>query len=102
MTKTSTIELSTITEFRARLRGKLLLPGDEEYNSARRVWNGLIDRYPALVVRCAEVSDVISAVRFARDEPLTVAVRSGGHSVAGHGVCDIVAFFCLPYRSGFL
>ena len=88
MTKTSTIELSTITEFRARLRGKLLLPGDEEYNSARRVWNGLIDRYPALVVRCAEVSDVISAVRFARDEPLTVAVRSGGHSVAGHGVYD--------------
>ena len=88
MNKTTDSEFSTINEFRARLRGKLLRPGDDEYNSARQVWNGMIDKHPALIVRCAEVSDVVNAIRFARNERLTVAVRSGGHSVAGHGVCD--------------
>jgi hypothetical protein len=88
MTKASDINPSAINEFRARLRGKLLRPGDEEYNTARQVWNGMIDKHPALIVRCAEGSDVVNAIRFARNERLTVAVRSGGHSVAGHGVCD--------------
>ncbi|MGA8656014.1 MAG: FAD-binding oxidoreductase [Chthoniobacterales bacterium] len=88
MTNTSEIDTSTINDFRARLRGELLSPGDHGYDTARRVWNGVIDKHPALIVRCAEVSDVICAVRFALDEQLRVAVRSGGHSVAGHGVCD--------------
>jgi FAD binding domain/Berberine and berberine like len=88
MTMTTDINSFKIKDLRGRLRGQLLSPGDEGYDTARRVWNGMIDKYPALIVRCAEVSDVISAIRLARNERLTVAVRSGGHSVAGHGMCD--------------
>lgn len=73
---------------RARFRGALLRPGEEGWDEARRVWNGAIDRRPALVARAAGADDVVEAVRFARERGLTVAVRCGGHSVAGHGVCD--------------
>jgi FAD/FMN-containing dehydrogenase len=66
----------------------MLRPDDGGYDAARRVWNGLIDRYPTVIVRCATVSDVICAIGLARKERLTVAVRSGGHSAAGHGVCE--------------
>lgn len=70
------------------LHGELIGPNDEGYESARRVWNGLVDKHPALIVRCNDVSDVISAVQFARSQDLTVAVRAGGYDVSGHGVCD--------------
>ena len=69
-------------------RGELLHPGDPGYEDARRVWNGSISRFPALIARCAGVADVISAVRFARDTGLLVAVRGGGHSFPGLSVCD--------------
>src|SRR5438132_3447557 len=88
MMKTNEIETSTINDLRARLRGELLSPGDAGYDAARRIWNAIIDKHPALIIRCAEASDVVSAVRFAREKQLPVAVRSGGHSVAGHGTCD--------------
>ena len=71
-----------------RLRGELYTPGDERYERARMVWNASIDRHPALIARCAGVADVIEAVRFARAVELPVAVRGGGHSVAGFGSCD--------------
>jgi FAD/FMN-containing dehydrogenase len=71
-----------------RLRGELIQLGDAEYESARRVWNGLIDRYPALIVRAAATADVVAAVNFARDHDLPLAVRGGGHNVAGYGTCD--------------
>lgn len=72
----------------AGLHGELILPGDEDYDRARRVWNGRIDKYPALICRCADRSDVIRAVGFAHQHALPVAVRSGGHSFSGNSVCD--------------
>jgi FAD/FMN-containing dehydrogenase len=73
---------------RAALRGQVILPGDPAYDRARRVWNGMIDRHPALIVRCAGTSDVLASVAFAREAELPVAVRGGGHNAAGNGVCD--------------
>jgi FAD/FMN-containing dehydrogenase len=68
--------------------GELLLPNSPGYDAARRIWNGAIDRHPACIARCTSVADVVAAVRFARERELVVAVRSGGHGVAGHAVCD--------------
>jgi len=68
--------------------GDAVLPGDPDYDSARRVWNGIIDRRPAAVIRCASTDDVRAGVALAREYDLPVAVRGGGHSVAGHGTVD--------------
>ena len=77
-----------LDEFGSTLRGELVRPGDDRYDKRRRVWNASIDRHPALIARCAGVADVIEAVRFARTHELLVAVRGGGHSYPGYGVCD--------------
>jgi FAD/FMN-containing dehydrogenase len=77
-----------IAEFRSTLRGTLLQSGDAEYETARLVWNGMIDRRPRLIVRCCGVADVVAAVRFAHAQGLLVAVRGGGHNVAGYGTCE--------------
>jgi len=77
-----------VDEFQAKLRGQFILPGDDAYDDARTVWNAMIDRRPALIVRCAGVSDVINSVNFARANNLLMAVRGGGHSFAGNAVCD--------------
>ena len=68
--------------------GELIAPGHAQYESARRVWNGMVDRRPALIARCAGEDDVVVALGFAREQGLPVAVRGGGHNVAGNGVCD--------------
>ena len=78
----------TIQSFRGQLRGELLRPGDGDYDGARKVWNGMIDKRPALIARCSGVADVIAAVQFAREHDLLVAVRGGGHSLPGLSVCD--------------
>src|SRR3989304_7099120 len=79
----------TIVErFKAVLRGELIQPNDESYDDARKVYNGMIDRRPRLIARCANVADVIPAVNFARENNLLVAVRGGGHNGAGLGTCD--------------
>jgi FAD/FMN-containing dehydrogenase len=70
------------------LRGPLLRPGDGGYDEARKVWNGMIDRRPALIARCAGAADVIAAVRFARTHELLVSVRGGGHNITGNAVCE--------------
>jgi FAD/FMN-containing dehydrogenase len=77
-----------LADFEQQIRGSLVRPGDAEYDRARSVWNGMIDRRPALVVRCAGVADVIAGLQFAREHELEVAVRGGGHNVAGFGTCD--------------
>src|SRR5437588_8808915 len=79
---------ATVKDLRDALRGELVLPGDPAYDEARSVWNGMIDRRPALIARCTGTSDVIAAIRFARSEGLAVAVRGGAHNVAGNATCD--------------
>src|SRR2546423_14438496 len=81
-------EEEAVKKFRASLRGELLLPEDLEFDTARRVVNGAIDKTPALIVKCAGVADVMNSVKFARMNELTVAVRGGGHNVAGNAVCE--------------
>ena len=76
------------SELRASLRGELIQPGDASYEEARKVYNGMIDRRPALIVRCADAADVIAAVNFARECNLLVSIRGGGHNAGGLGVCD--------------
>jgi len=72
----------------ARLRGNLLRPGDEGYDTARSVWNGIVDRRPGAIVRCAGAADVMAAVEFARAHDVPLSVKAGGHNVAGKAVCD--------------
>jgi FAD/FMN-containing dehydrogenase len=73
---------------RDRLHGDIVLPNSPNYDEVRKVWNGAIDRRPAVIVRCAGVADVIDAVKFARKSDLLVSVRCGGHSLGGKSVCD--------------
>src|SRR3712207_3280771 len=79
---------TVVKRFGTGLRGELLRPDGTAYDEARKVWNGLIDKHPALIARCAGVGDVIDSVNFARENDLLVAVRGGGHNVAGNAVCD--------------
>src|SRR3954452_15403832 len=82
------LEQTALDELSASFKGELVRPGDRTYDEHRRVWNGSIDRFPALIVRCGGVADVLAAVRFAATAGLPVAVRGGGHSFPGHSVCD--------------
>jgi FAD/FMN-containing dehydrogenase len=79
---------AAIQVLRARFQGRIIQPDDGEYDQARRVWNGMIDRYPALIVRPTSSTDVIAAIVFAREFGLTLSVRGGGHNVAGHATND--------------
>jgi FAD/FMN-containing dehydrogenase len=74
--------------FVARFNGRALKPGDAEYDASRAVWNGAIDRRPAVIARCSDTDEVVEAVRFARAFGLEIAVRGGGHNYAGNAVCD--------------
>ena len=80
--------MTALEEFKSNLRGYLLRPGDTAYDEARKLWNGMFDRRPAVIVRSAGAADVIGAVKVARRDGLRVAVRGGGHSFPGHSVCD--------------
>jgi FAD/FMN-containing dehydrogenase len=77
-----------VEAFRATLRGPVLLPGDPGYDEARAIWNGMIDRHPEMIVRCAGTADVAAAIVFARDNGLPLAVKGGGHNIAGSALCD--------------
>ena len=82
------IRRADLTRLRQAIDGQVIDPGDPAYDESRRVWNGAIDRRPAAIAHCTQVSDVVAAVRFSREHDLLVAVRGGGHSVAGTAVCD--------------
>ena len=92
---TTALSEPTVEELRASLRGELILPGDEGYDEARKVYNGMIDRRPAAIIRCADVADVITTVALARDDGRLLSVRGGSHCVPGFGtnddgiVCDL-------------
>lgn len=79
---------SRFNTLKANLRGELIEPGNESYDAARKVYNGMIDKHPAAIARCTDVADVIVAVNFARENDLLVSIRSGGHNAGGLGVCD--------------
>ena len=82
------INPTSLQDFKTHLHGELTVPGDANYDSARKIWNGMIDKYPAAIARCADAADVLRSVEFARGQQLVVAVRSGGHSYPGHSTCD--------------
>ncbi|MGE5764558.1 MAG: FAD-binding oxidoreductase, partial [Mycobacterium leprae] len=86
--ESGTVSEDALAALRGRLRGRLVQPSDADYDEVRAVWNGMVDKRPGLIVRCAGVADVIAAVTFARDHDLLVAVRGGGHNVSGNAVCD--------------
>ena len=88
MQRDSSLSQETIQTFQEQLRGQIIQAGDPDYDDARQVWNAMIDKYPALIARCTGADDVIAAVNFAREHDLPLAVRSGGHNVAGNAVCD--------------
>lgn len=79
---------SAIENLRASLRGELLEPANPAYDSTRVVWNAMIDRRPALIARCQNAADVVACIKFARGNSMGIAVRSGGHNVAGYAVCE--------------
>ena len=82
------MDLSALEKLRTAVRGAVLCPGQDGYDTARTIPNAMIDRRPALIARCTGAADVIVCVRFAREHDLLVSVRGGGHSVAGKSVCD--------------
>lgn len=86
--RTQVLDEGAVATFKAGLRGELIRPGDEAYDGARKVWNGMIDRRPALIARCVGVADVIAAVNFAREQRLQVAIRGGSHNVTGNAVSE--------------
>ena len=82
------IEESTVQELKTGLLGQLIQPSDKEYDEARKVYNGMIDKHPRLIARCEDVADVVYAVNYARENDMLVAIRGGGHNGAGLGMCD--------------
>ncbi len=84
----NTLTANDTDRLRHALQGRLLLPTDADYEATRRIWNASIDRRPALIAQCADAADVQAALRFAQQHALEVAVRGGGHNIAGHALCD--------------
>jgi FAD/FMN-containing dehydrogenase len=85
---TKTIDAETLEALGSSLRGSIALPGEDGFEEARTLWNAMIDRRPGLAIRCLGTSDVMRAVGFAREHDLLIAVRGGGHNIAGKAVCD--------------
>jgi FAD/FMN-containing dehydrogenase len=84
----TTASEEAVAALEGRLRGRLVQPSDDDYDAIRAVWNGMVDKRPALIARCAGAADVVACVEFARRHHITVAVRGGGHNVAGVAVAD--------------
>ncbi|TPW16683.1 MAG: FAD linked oxidase-like protein, partial [bacterium] len=84
----ATLQAGQVEELRRGFGGEVLLPGSEPYEDARKIWNGMVDKHPAAIARCTATSDVVRAVNFARDNNLLLAIRGGGHNIAGNALCD--------------
>jgi FAD/FMN-containing dehydrogenase len=97
---TRQIDPERLRAFRSAFAGDVILPGDATYDAARAVWNGMVDRRPAVILRPTNAGEVAAALRFARDEDLAIAVRSGGHSLPGHSTCDDGAIIDLAAMRG--
>ncbi|MDZ4806433.1 MAG: FAD-binding oxidoreductase [Candidatus Eisenbacteria bacterium] len=82
------LQATLIDGLKEGFSGEILLPSNDAYEGARKIWNAMIDKRPALIVRCATTSDVVRAVNFARENGLLLAVRGGGHNIAGNAICD--------------
>ena len=82
------IDDAAIGRLRSAVAGEVITPEDQGYDEARTVWNGMVDRHPALIVRCASTDDVVAAVDFGRENDLVVSVRGGAHSTPGYSTCD--------------
>jgi len=82
------VQADAISALKVQCRGEVLLRGDEGYDAARQIWNGMFDRLPGIIVRCVGTRDVMNAVNFSRDNKLLVSVKGGGHNSAGNAVCD--------------
>ncbi len=82
------LDAAKIAGFKANLRGQFIQPNDPGYDEARALYNGMIDKRPLIIARCADAADVISAVNFGRDNELLIAIRGGGHNGPGLGSCD--------------
>jgi FAD/FMN-containing dehydrogenase len=82
------VQAGKLEELKKGFQGEVILPGDRAYDDARTIWNAMIDKRPAVIARCAATADVVRAVGFARDNGLVLAVRGGGHNIAGNAVCD--------------
>src|SRR5947199_9351127 len=90
---------NAIADFKANLRGRMIEPGDKDYDEARKVYNAMIDKKPRLITRCADVADVINSVNFARENDLLLAIRSGGHNAGGLGTCvDGLVIYLSPIK----
>jgi FAD/FMN-containing dehydrogenase len=83
-----TLSANLVEAFRAQLRGELLCAGDAGYDTARRVWNGMIDKRPAMIARCTGQNDVVTCINFAQEHGVLISVRGGGHNYAGKAICD--------------
>src|ERR1043166_2937511 len=79
---------NAVADFKTKLRGRLIEPGNADYDEARKVYNGMIHKKPRLIAQCADVADVIRSVNFGRDNGLLVSIRGGGHNAGGLGLCD--------------
>src|SRR5687767_255512 len=84
----SSPDASAIDQLRRQVSGEVIAPIDPGYQAERRVWNAMVDRYPALIVQCLDARDIAAGIAFARAHNLPLTVRGGGHGVAGRAVCD--------------
>ena len=82
------VDKMTMEVFKKKIQGRIIVPEDADYHSIRKVYNGMIDKYPAMIVQCNDVEDIIACVNFARDNQTLLAIRGGGHNAGGLGICD--------------
>jgi FAD/FMN-containing dehydrogenase len=82
------ISKEKIENLRAKVKGQIILPSDSSYDEVRKIWNAMIERRPAVIVQCAEASDVPPAISFAREHGLEISIRGAGHNIAGNALCD--------------